>query len=203
MFKSQDKRTKISTQIDKTNMLWYSLDYAYHQQMSKTKLDAACPYPRDVKPWRCSSQEYDRRESPPRVTCWSFQYRQILSMSSLDIPERVQCLSIQSTCLCMNMTSSKDVEDIRATPIKACARHERTSKAADHSLHTSNVLRPCRAPKKQWQWHTCKYQRYKSHAFLSSLLIGSLDLLPGFHWSIKSHIHWNSRDLCTLRKYYQ
>jgi hypothetical protein len=30
----------------------------------------------------------------------------------------------------MNMTSSKVVEDIRATPIKTYARHERTSEAA-------------------------------------------------------------------------
>ena len=41
---------QIWTQIDRANMLWYCLDYAVHQQLSKTKLDAACPYPRDVKP---------------------------------------------------------------------------------------------------------------------------------------------------------
>ena len=41
----------------------------------------------------------------------------------------VECFSIQSTCLCMNMTSSKVVEDIRSTPINTYARHEKTSEA--------------------------------------------------------------------------
>jgi hypothetical protein len=56
-----------------------------------------------------------------------------------------------------------------------------------------------------WQRHTtsptCKtltLNLLSQWKILSSLILGSLDLLSGFHWSIKSHIHWNIRDLSSL-----
>ena len=49
-------------------------------------------------------------------------------------------------------------------------------------------------------WVFLPLQSNLEDPFISSLNQGSLDLQSGTSWSIKSHIHWNIRDLCILRK---